>query len=440
MRLPSYPLYDRWLNEERVGRHVADLIQITDPTLLSAAAKQGFIANYTPAGGAQIDPEPEGRRRLVRADARLHGHRLQCARRSRRTRRSSSTTPAGTRWPIRAGRAASAPRRRPPAAAATRSATCSCTTLKDQYGETWFRKLAANKPDIYASKAPLFERLAAGEYAIMDQGSQGTLTDLYLKGAPVRWVFPAPTPVAVTVQSISAHAPHPNAARLFQEWSVTAEAEALWISLVAAGASRARRGRSAQARRTRTGSRESWYADPDRALHGIPERPGLRRSEEADHRASGTTSSAIRAAAKASARGRGRRGRLGARPALARRRAASARATALPAAIGLLLVVLVLVPIAFMFVGAVLSGGLADPDTHLTLRQARARSMPRCPTCALSPRRSRSPCSSARSATVAGVLLAWLIARTDLPAKGADGRRASSRRCSSRPSSARSRG
>jgi len=56
MRLPSYPLYDRWLNEERVGRHVADLIQITDPTLLSSAAKLGFIAKYTPPNAAAIMP------------------------------------------------------------------------------------------------------------------------------------------------------------------------------------------------------------------------------------------------------------------------------------------------------------------------------------------------------------------------------------------------
>src|SRR5260370_4086812 len=55
MRLPSYPLYDRWLNDERVGRHIADLIQITDPTLLSAAGKQGFVARYIPAGSANID-------------------------------------------------------------------------------------------------------------------------------------------------------------------------------------------------------------------------------------------------------------------------------------------------------------------------------------------------------------------------------------------------
>src|SRR5260370_23210614 len=55
MRLPSYPLYDRWLNEERVGRHIADLIQITDPTLLSAAAKMGFVAKYVPAQAGMTD-------------------------------------------------------------------------------------------------------------------------------------------------------------------------------------------------------------------------------------------------------------------------------------------------------------------------------------------------------------------------------------------------
>src|SRR5258708_2812875 len=54
MRLPSYPLFDRWLNESRVGRHLADLIQITDPTLLSYADRLGFVAHYTPEGGAAI--------------------------------------------------------------------------------------------------------------------------------------------------------------------------------------------------------------------------------------------------------------------------------------------------------------------------------------------------------------------------------------------------
>ena len=237
MRLPSYPLYDRWLNEERVGRHVADLIQITDPTLLSAAAKQGFIAHYAPAGGAQVDPglKEEGIWYALTVDYMGIGYNAQkvTPEEEKLLHDAGWDALADPRWKGRFGTAT-------PASGGSSYAFCYMflVALKDRYGEAWFRKLAANAPDIYASKAPLFERLAAGEYAIMDQGSQGTLTDLYLKGAPVRWVFPAPTPAAATVQSISAKAPHPNAARLFQEWSVSAEAEALWISLVAAGPSR----------------------------------------------------------------------------------------------------------------------------------------------------------------------------------------------------------
>ena len=67
MRLPSYPLFDRWLNESRVGRHLADLIQITDPTLLSYANKQGFVANYVPGGRLRHSGDPARGRHLVRA-------------------------------------------------------------------------------------------------------------------------------------------------------------------------------------------------------------------------------------------------------------------------------------------------------------------------------------------------------------------------------------
>ena len=238
MRLPSYPLFDRWLNEERVGRHIADLIQITDPTLLSSANQQGFVARYEPAGGAQVGPglKEDGVWYTLTTDYLGIGynHTKMSPAEEQLLHDAGWDALADPRWKGRFGTAT-------PASGGSSYAFCYMflVAMKDRYGEAWFRKLAANAPDIYASKAPLFERLAAGEYAIMDQGTQSTLTDYFLKGAPVRWVFPAPTPVSPTVQSISAHAPHPNAARLFQEWSVTAQAEALWLDMVAAGASRA---------------------------------------------------------------------------------------------------------------------------------------------------------------------------------------------------------
>jgi iron(III) transport system substrate-binding protein len=260
MRLPSYPLYDRWLNEERVGRHIGDLIQITDPTLLSAAARQGFIATYTPAGSEAISPDlkEEGIWYALTLDYMGIGYnsRKVTPEEEKFLHDAGWDALADPRWNGRFGTAT-------PASGGSSYAFCYMFlhSLRSEYGPGFFRKLAANKPDIYASKAPLFERLAAGEYAIMDQGSQGTLTDLFLKGAPVRWVFPSPTPVAVTVQSISAHAPHPNAARLFQEWSVSAPAEALWLSLVGAGASR-RDVVDARKRDRKDWFAESWYADP----------------------------------------------------------------------------------------------------------------------------------------------------------------------------------
>ena len=254
------PALRPWLNEERVGRHLADLIQITDPTLLSAAARLGFIANYVPAGDAFTDDalKEQGIWYTLFTDAMGIGYnaRKVTPEEEKFLHEAGWNELADPRWNGRFGTAT-------PASGGSSYAFCYMflTALKDRYGEPFFRKLAANKPDIYASKAPLFDRLAAGESTIMDQGSQGTLTDLYLKGAPVRWVFPDPTPLVVNVQSISSHAPHPNAARLFQEWCTTAESQLEWMKFSAAGGGRRDVTDPRKAARKDWYS-EAWYADP----------------------------------------------------------------------------------------------------------------------------------------------------------------------------------
>jgi iron(III) transport system substrate-binding protein len=255
MRLPSYPLFDRWLNEERVGRHLADLVQITDPTLLSYANRLGFVATYVPEGGAAIPAD-------LREDGIWYGLFTDTMGIGYNARKISPEEEhllqtggwnalCDPRWQGRFGTAT-------PASGGSSYAFCYMflVTLRAEYGPAFFRKLAANKPDIYASKAPLFERLAAGEYAVMDQGSTGTLSGLYLNGAPVRWSYPEPTPIAMTSQCISKHAPHPNAARLFQEWCVTAEGQAEWLKLTIAGATRP------DVPDPRKAGREDWFAEP----------------------------------------------------------------------------------------------------------------------------------------------------------------------------------
>jgi hypothetical protein len=57
VRGPSYPLFERWLTEERVGQHVADLVQITDTVLIESAHAEGLIADYVPASAVGVRPE-----------------------------------------------------------------------------------------------------------------------------------------------------------------------------------------------------------------------------------------------------------------------------------------------------------------------------------------------------------------------------------------------
>ena len=218
VRGPSYPLYDRWVNEERVGRHLADLIQITDPTLLSAGAKQGFVANYVPGQRTPYRREPEGGRRVVYAEPRLHGHRVQSEEDDPESEKRSSTRRAGTRWPI----PLEGPNRHGDAGV-RRQQLCLLLhvpdALKDKYG-----KPCARWPPTNLTSTPARPRCSSG--------SRRANTRLWIRARglahrPVHERCPGALGVpgtdagSVTTQSISAHAPHPNAARLFQEWSVT---------------------------------------------------------------------------------------------------------------------------------------------------------------------------------------------------------------------------
>ncbi len=93
------------------------------------------------------------------------------------------------------------------------------------------------------------------------------------------------------------------------------------------------------------------------------------------------------------------------------------RRIGVPAGLALVLAVLVLLPIGFMFLGSILSGGIADPQTHFTADNLGSvyASLAYLPTIV-----STLAISAivALIATVFGVLFAWLVARADLPAKG----------------------
>jgi iron(III) transport system substrate-binding protein len=97
-------------------------------------------------------------------------------------------------------------------------------------GWEFFEKLAQQKIMQVQSATDPPKKLALGERAIMADGGEYVILQLKEKGDPVEIVYPAEgTPLIVGPNAVFKNAPNPNAARLFQAWSFTAEGQQVII-------------------------------------------------------------------------------------------------------------------------------------------------------------------------------------------------------------------
>ena len=96
--------------------------------------------------------------------------------------------------------------------------------MKEEYGLDFLKKVAAQKPVVYSEVLVGLDRVIAGEHDFTFWTWEGIANTKWQQGAPIRWVRPAPTPdFGNSWQAVSKYAPHPNAARLFQNWSMSVE-------------------------------------------------------------------------------------------------------------------------------------------------------------------------------------------------------------------------
>jgi iron(III) transport system substrate-binding protein len=99
-------------------------------------------------------------------------------------------------------------------------------------GWSYFEKLAKQKVMQVQSAADPPKKLALGERAIMVDGSDYVITRLKEKGEPVEFVYATEgTPLITGPSAIMKSPPNPNAARLFQNWSFTVEAQQLNVDV-----------------------------------------------------------------------------------------------------------------------------------------------------------------------------------------------------------------
>jgi len=108
------------------------------------------------------------------------------------------------------------------------------------YGLDWSSKLAENKPFFATQAGPIWTSLARGEYAIFLSSNHTDAIAQRKAGAPVKLLKPQDG-VGITQinQSMIKNAPHPNAAKLWIEWSLSLEGQEL---LAAQGYATVRKG------------------------------------------------------------------------------------------------------------------------------------------------------------------------------------------------------
>jgi len=104
--------------------------------------------------------------------------------------------------------------------------------LSRDLGWSWFEKLSKQKVMQVQSATEPPKKVVAGERPIMVDGGEYLLVLMKEQGDPIEIVYPTEgTPLITGPSGIMANAPNPNAARLFQAWSMTVEAQQLSVDV-----------------------------------------------------------------------------------------------------------------------------------------------------------------------------------------------------------------
>ncbi len=103
---------------------------------------------------------------------------------------------------------------------------------KQVYGESWVTKMQAQAPAFSEDQDAALVQVARGEYAIGIGLTGRQASQMLTAGQPIAAVWPDDFVITITQGSnLVAHAPHPNAAKVFMNWMHTERGQQFWRDL-----------------------------------------------------------------------------------------------------------------------------------------------------------------------------------------------------------------
>jgi ABC-type Fe3+ transport system substrate-binding protein len=224
-RAPTNPLFQRFAQEQQVGKTQADLLAISDHNILLDMINRNWVADYAPRNAGLFPPET-----IIAQKA----YPLYLT--SQAIGWNTRVVPADLQEKLKADPfgALLDPRFKDKIAVVTvtaggpqiAQAANIVFNLGDKYGWGYFQKLAAQRPTVMNSTPNVLDAIIAGDYWATPDANPSVFAPKAVDGAPIAFRAPDVASATEFTLSVVQGAPHPYAARLFSEWATSLDAQA----------------------------------------------------------------------------------------------------------------------------------------------------------------------------------------------------------------------
>ncbi|HZA51467.1 MAG TPA: extracellular solute-binding protein [Myxococcaceae bacterium] len=218
-------LFQRIGQELSSNIHAVDVVQSSDAAHFIVWKRQGLLATYVPEDVAKFYPkehkDPDGTYATWRSWLCVIGYNTNLVKKEEAPK--SYADLLEPKWKGKLVKA------HPGYSGTIMTATFQ---LQRELGWGYLEKLAKQRIMQVQSSSDPPKKLALGERAVMADGNEYNMFQLKEKGDPVEIVYPSEgTPLIIGPNGIFKSAPHPNAARLFQSFCFSPEAQQLIIDV-----------------------------------------------------------------------------------------------------------------------------------------------------------------------------------------------------------------
>ena len=218
-------IFSRVAQEYAAGLHVPDAVSTGDAAQFIAWKRSGLLAAYVPDDVVKHIPaehrDPDGHYATVRSSLCVMAYNTQLVNSAEAPK--SFADLLDPKWKGKIVKAH-------PGYSGT--IMTSTYQMVRELGWTYLEKLAQQQLLQIQSATDTPKKVVLGERPVMADGNESNVLLLKEAGQPIEVVYPAEgTPSIVQPSAIFKAAPHPNAARLFQNYLFTVEGQELFVNI-----------------------------------------------------------------------------------------------------------------------------------------------------------------------------------------------------------------